>query len=172
MQTPLPLSKTRHKISYTCMARLRFARTTKAFATAGLRWRPSARRCRVSVQARSAPSSAPAMRCIAVEPKDTKTPLCGDTKTTLTRLHKSEMLVSENSFVLFVSGRRPAFVSRGAKCEASWQGHCRKAASLLVSLHAMTMSEAKGFPAPSFRGRAQAPSRTFPRGTAICLPPQ
>ena len=40
-------------------------RNTETFVAAGRHWRPSARRCRIPVQARSAPTPAPAMPCIA-----------------------------------------------------------------------------------------------------------
>ena len=99
MQTFLPLSTTWHPVPFMPMECQRFARTTKAFVSAGRHWRPSARRCRVPVQARPAPSPAPAMRCIAAAPKNTKTPLCGDTKTALARLHKSDMPTGWTTFV-------------------------------------------------------------------------
>ena len=40
-------------------------RSTETFVAAGRHWRPSARRCRIPVQARSAPTPAPTMPCIA-----------------------------------------------------------------------------------------------------------
>ena len=77
----------------------------------------------------------------------------------------------KGNLVFFVSGRRPAFVSRGVGCEASGQGPCWEAASLLDGLHARTMPEAKGFHALRFRGRAQAPNPEPSRQTPPNLHP-
>ncbi len=58
---------------------------------------------------------------------------------------------------VFVSGQRPAFVSRGVGCEASRQRPCQKATSLLGGFPARPCQEANGFLAPRFRGCASAP---------------
>ena len=76
------------------------------------------------------------------------------------RLHKGFTPLNNGHCVgtgvlwLFVSGRRPAFVSRGVGCEASGKGPCVEAASLLGGLHARPLPGAKGFHAPRFCGRA------------------
>ncbi len=93
------------------------------------------------------PRHRPRLRCVASPPlpKDTKAPLRGDTKRRVCDAPaqkgngergtgNGERGTANRRF--FVSGRRPAFVSRGLGCEASGQDPCGEAASLLGGLHA------------------------------------
>ena len=156
---------------------LRFARTTKAFVSAG-RWRPTARLCRIPVQARSAPSPAPAMPCIAAEPKDTKTPLCGDTKTarlaapTQKSQKGRDSARPQSTFRVFCVGPQARFRVAGRGMRSIRAGALPEGGKLAWQPPRKDSAESQRLSRPAFSWpRVSASLPQSPIGDEICLPP-